>query len=170
MEEKQEKNIEQILDIMKNSYNQYYNRMQSIDNKSGFFIAFHAAVLLLVVDPENIKEILQIHCSNLGETLKYTSIAIFTIFAFILAIIAICLFICSLKSRNIKYLPATICDDKYYNCENIDLKKELIKGYKEISQYNEKIIEKKHSLYNYASIITLIQVIFIGIKLIFQMI
>ena len=55
MEERQEKNIEQILDIMKDSYNQYYNRMQSIDNKSGFFIAFHAAVLLLVVDPENIK-------------------------------------------------------------------------------------------------------------------
>ena len=40
-EEDKEKNITEILDIVKNNYNQYYARTQNIDNKSGFFIAFH---------------------------------------------------------------------------------------------------------------------------------
>lgn len=166
----EEKNIREILDIVKSSYYQYYERTQNIDNKSGFFIAFHGAVLLLLVNPENINQIFNMQLQNIGQILKYGAIVIIEISILILAIISICLFICSLKSRKIKYLPSSICNEKYFNCSNLSLNKELIKGYKEIANYNESIIEKKHTLYNYASIITLVAVVLLGINLIIKMI
>ena len=177
MEKKDEKvneeniktNIKEILDIVKSGYNQYYERTQNIDNKNGFFITFHGAVLLLAVNPENINNIFKMQCSNIGEILKYSSIAVLEISVLILAIISICLFICSLKSRNIKYLPTTICEEKYYKSKNLDLNRELLNVYKEIAEYNENIIAKKHSLYNYASIITLIEIVLLGINLIIRM-
>ena len=168
-EEDKEKNITEILDIVKNNYNQYYARTQNIDNKSGFFIAFHGAVLLLLINPENINKILLTQYQNIEQILKYGFIVVLEISILILAIISICLFICSLKSRNIKYLPTTICKEKYFNCPNLSLNKELIKGYKEIADYNESIIDKKHTLYNYASIITLVEVVLLGINLIIKM-
>lgn len=166
----EEKNIKEILEIVKNNYYQYYERTQNIDNKNGFFIAFHGAILLLSVNPENIKNILSMQFQNIGQILKYGSIVVLEIIILVLAIISICLFICSLKSRNIKYLPITICEEKYYKCKNTDLNKELLRGYKQIAEYNENILDKKHTLYNYASIITLIEVALIGINLIIQMI
>ena len=167
-EEDKEKNITEILDIVKNNYNQYYARTQNIDNKSVFFIAFHGAVLLLLINPENINKILLTQYQNIEQILKYGFIVVLEISILILAISSICLFICSLKSRNIKYMPTNICEEKYYNCQNIDLNKELLKGYKQIAEYNECIIDKKHTLYNYASMITLIETILIGINLIIQ--
>ena len=44
-EENIKTNIKEILDIVKSGYNQYYERTQNIDNKNGFFITFHGAVL-----------------------------------------------------------------------------------------------------------------------------
>lgn len=169
-EEDIKENIELILDIVKNNYHKYYERTQNVDNKNGFFIAFHGAVLLLLVNPQNINSMLKMQCANIGQMLKYSTLIILEISILILAIISICLFICSLKSRNIKYLPTSICEEKYYKCKSFDLKKELLKGYKQISEYNEDIIAKKHNLYNYASIITLVEIILIGINLIIQMI
>lgn len=171
MEEKDEdKNVKEILEIVRSNYSQYYERTQNLDNKNGFFIAFHGAVLLLLVNPENINNILNMQFQNVGQILKYGFIVILQIMILIFAIISICLFICSLKSRKIKYLPTTICEEKYYKCKNRDLNIELLKGYKNISEYNENILDKKHTLYNYASIITLVEVILIGINLIIQMI
>lgn len=170
MEENQEENIKEILDIVKSSYYQYYDRTQNIDNKSGFFIAFHGAVLLFLVNPENINQIINMQFQNIGQILKYGSIVLLEIVILILAIISICFFICSLKSRNIKYLPSTICEEKYFKCSNLSLNKELLKRYKEIADYNESIIEKKHTLYNYASFITLFEVVLLGINLIIKMI
>lgn len=164
------KNVDDILDIMKNSYYQYYNRAQDIHTKSGFFIAFHSAIILLVVNPEKINNMMTTRIETIGMMLKYFSILNLTLIILILAIVSICLFICSLKSRDIKYMPATICSDKYYNCINYHLKKQLLSSYREIAAHNESIISKKHNLYNIASILTLIEVIFIGINLILQMI
>lgn len=165
----EEKNVKEILDIVKNNYYQYYERTQNIDNKSGFFIAFHGAVLLLLVNPENINHIFNMQLHNMGQILKYGTIVILEMSILILAIVLICLFICSLKSRKIKYLPTTICKEKYFTCSNLSLNKELIKTYKEISDYNEGIIDKKHTLYNYASIITVVEVVLLGINLIIKM-
>lgn len=54
MEEKDEdKNVKEILEIVRSNYYQYYERTQNLDNKNGFFIAFHGAVLLLLVNPEH---------------------------------------------------------------------------------------------------------------------
>ena len=169
-ENDEEKNIKEILDIVKNSYHQYYERTQNIDNKNGFFIAFHGAALFLLINPESINTYLNMQFQNLGQILKYGTMIFLQFSILFLAIISICLFILSLKSRKIKYLPTKICDDKYYKCKNKDLNKELLKGFKEISEYNEKILDKKHNLYNYASIITLIEVIIIGVNLIIQII
>ena len=168
--ENEEKNIKEILDIVKSNYYQYYERSQNIDNKNGFFIAFHGAVLLLLVNPEKVNNILNMQFQNIGQALKYSSIVLPDFIILIFAIISICLFIYSLKSRNIKYIPTTICEERYYKSKNIDLNKELLKSYKQIAEYNEKIIDKKHTLYNYASIITLIEIVLIGINFIIQMI
>lgn len=165
MEEKdEEKNVDEILGIMKNSYNQYYERSQNVDNKSGFLIAFHAAIIIFVLDFKEIKAILQLECNKIGDVLSGIAAIILFFIILILAITSLCMFIWELKSRNIKYLPPNICDDKYYKCKNIDLKKELLKGYKEIVQYNENIIERKHKIYNIASIITIIEVALLAIN------
>ena len=164
----EEKNINEILDIMKNSYNQYYERSQNIDNKSGFLIAFHAAIIIFILDVENVNEIFQLQCQNIGQVLNNIISIILFFFTLILAMTSICLFVWSLKSRNIKYLPSNICDEKYYKCENIDLKKQLLNGYKEIAQNNEIIIDKKHRLYNISTIMTLIEIILIGISILFK--
>ena len=162
-------NIKEILDIVKGSYYQYYERTQSIDNKNGFFITFHGAVLLLAVDPVNINCLLKEQSSNIFEILKCSFIVVLEISILILAIISICLFIFSLKSRNIKYLPITICEEKYYKSKNQDFIIQLLNGYRNIAEYNEGIINRKHNLYNSASIITLIEIILIGINLIIKM-
>lgn len=169
MEEKEEdENINQILDIMKNSYNQYYERSQSVDNKIGFLITFHAAIVIFILDFEGIKEILKSQYSDIGSILlaSFQSILYFIIFA--LGMTSICMFVWNLKGRNIKYLLSTICDSKYYKCKNIDLKKELLKGYKEVAQNNEEVIERKYKIYNIASIITIIEIILIGIIVILK--
>lgn len=161
----EEKNIDEVLGIMKNSYNQYYERSQDIDNKSGFLIAFHSAIIIFALDIENIKNSLQLQCQNIGQILSNIIFILLTCIILILAIISISLFIFSLKSRAIKYIPGNICDEKYYKSKNIDLKKELLKSYREISQNNEKVIDKKHTIYNIALIITLIEVILIGLNI-----
>ena len=164
-----EESIKIILDIVKGNYSQYYQRMQSIDNKSGFFIAFHGAVLLLLVNPDNINNMLKIEYQNIGQILKYGAVVLLGIGILILAIISICLFICSLKSRSIKYIPNNICEEKYFKSYTMSLNKRLLEAYKEISEHNEKIIDKKHTMFNYGAIITLIEVVLIGINLIIQM-
>ena len=161
----EEKNIDEVLGIMKNSYNQYYERSQDIDNKSGFLIAFHSAIIIFALDIEKMKNSLQLHCQNIGQILSNIFFIVLTCIILILAIISISLFIFSLKSRDIKYITANICDEKYYKSKNIDLKKELLKSYKEISQNNEKVIDRKHTIYNIALIITLIEVILIGLNI-----
>lgn len=168
MDENEKNNVEQILDIMKNGYNQYYERSQNLDNKSGFLIAFHAAIIIFIADFEKIREILQLQYTNIGQVI-ISLIQVFIYFSIlILAIISICLFIWSLKSRNIKYLPSDICDNKYYNCKNIDLKKELLKSYKEIAKSNEAVIDRKHKIYNIASVITIIEIVFTGVSILLQ--
>lgn len=164
----EEKNIDEVLEIMKNSYNQYYERSQDIDNKSGFLIAFHSAIIIFALDIESIKNLLELQCQNIGQILSNIISILLTCIILILAMISISLFILSLKSRTIKYIPANICDEKYYKSKNIDLKKELLKSYKEISQNNEKVINKKHTMYNIALIITLIEIILIGINIFFE--
>lgn len=166
--EENEESIKEILYIVKDKYNQYYERTQSIDNKNGFFIAFHGAVLLLLVNPDNINNMLNVQYQNIGQILKYGTIVLLGISILVLAVISICLFICSLKSRNIKYIPNNICEERYFKSSTMNLNKRLLKAYKEIAEYNENIIDKKHTLFNYGAIITLIEVIFIGINLIIQ--
>lgn len=163
-ENEEEKNVNQILDIMKNSYNQYYERSQNIDNRCGFLIAFHAAIIIFILDFEGIKTILQLQFSEIGKILVASTQIIIYFAIFVLAIISICLFIWNQKSRIIKYLPASICDSKYYKCKNIDLKKELLKAYQAIVQNNEDVIEKKYKIHNLASIITIIEIILVGIN------
>lgn len=160
-----EKNINEILEIMKNNYNQYYSRTQNLDNKSGFLIAFHAAIIMFIIDFIDVKEILQLQYHQIGKLLNASTQIILYFFIFILAIISICLFIFVLKSRNIKYLPASISNEKYFKCKNIDLKKELLKGYREISENNEEILAKKHKIYNIASILTIVEIILVSVSI-----
>ena len=166
--EENEESIKEILDIVKDNYNQYYERTQSIDNKNGFFIAFHGAVLLLLVNPDKINSMLNIQYQNLEQILKYGMIVLLGIGILVLAVVSICLFICSLKSRNIKYIPNNICEERYFKSSTINLNKRLLEAYKEIAEYNESIIDKKHTLFNYGATITLIEVVLIGINLIIQ--
>lgn len=168
MEKENEDNVKEILEIVKGKYNQYYERTQSIDNKNGFFIAFHGAVLLLLVNPDKINSMLNIQYQNLEQILKYGMIVLLGIGILVLAVISICLFICSLKSRNIKYIPNNICEERYFKSSTINLNKRLLEAYKEIAEYNESIIDKKHTLFNYGATITLIEVVLIGINLIIQ--
>ena len=160
--------IDEILEIMKSGYSQYYERTQNIDNKNGFFIAFHSAVLLFLIDKESINKVFNSQISSVGQVFVYGMYLLLSFAILVLAIVSIGLFIYSLKSRNIKYLPLSLCDEKYYNSEIFSLKKELLKSYKEIGTYNEEIIDKKHEIYNVASILTIIEVVFIGICMIIQ--
>lgn len=160
--------VREILDIVKVNYNQYYGRIQSIDNKNGFFIAFHGAVLMLIVNSDSIKNILNMQYRNVGQILKNRLIVLFGMSILILAVVSICLFICGLKSRNIKYMLSNICDGKYYKSSDTKLRRQLLKAYKEIFEHNENIIDKKHTLFNYGATITLIEVILMGINLIIQ--
>ena len=168
MEKENEDNVKEILEIVKGKYNQYYERTQSIDNKNGFFIAFHGAVLLLLVNPDKINGMLNIQYQNIEQILKYEMLVLLGIGILVLAVISICLFICSLKSRNIKYIPNSICEERYFKSSTINLNKRLLEAYKEIAEYNESIIDKKHTLFNYGAKITLIEVVLIGINLIIQ--
>ncbi len=163
-----EDNVKEILDIVKGKYNQYYERTQSIDNKNGFFIAFHGAVLLLLVNPDKINGMLNIQYQNIEQILKYEMLVLLGIGILVLAVISICLFICSLKSRNIKYIPNSICEERYLKSPTIDLNKRFLEAYKKIEEHNESIIDKKHTLFNYGATITLIEVVLIGINLIIQ--
>ncbi|MBR2704345.1 MAG: hypothetical protein IKE91_02640 [Clostridia bacterium] len=107
---------------------------------------------------------------SVGQILKITFFVFFECMIIILAITSICLFMYGLKSRNIKYITSKICNKEYYKCSNKDLDRQLLKVFKEVGEYNEKILDKEHTLYNYAVKITLIEVIFVGINLIIQMI
>ena len=163
-----EDNVKEILEIVKGKYNQYYERTQSIDNKNGFFIAFHGAVLLLLVNPDKINSMLNIQYQSIEQILKYGMIVLLGIGILVLAVISICLFICSLKSKKIKYISNSICEEIYFKSKTINLNKRLLEAYKEIAEYNENIIDKKHTLFNYGATITLVEVVFIGINLIIQ--
>ena len=58
----------------------------------------------------------------------------------------------------------------YFKQNYLNLKKRLIEAYKDISDYNEKVIEKKHKIYNYGAMLTLIEVALIGLDLFIKMI
>ena len=161
-------NINEILGIMKNSYNQFYERTQNLDNKSGLFIAFHSAILFLLIDIEKLNKIIDTPINNIRQICVLGGYLLLTLIIVFLVIISICLFIYSLKSRDIKYITASICDEKYYNSEKNDFSKELLKSYKEIEEFNEKVLEKKHKIYNIASILTVVEVILIGITQLIQ--
>ena len=92
-----EESIDIIYNLAKEGYYQYYNRTQSIDNKSGFFIAFHGAILLLTVNPEFINNILKlkIYQMKLEDFFKYNLIFVVEILIIILAVSSICMFILS---------------------------------------------------------------------------
>ena len=167
-----EESIDIIYNLAKEGYYQYYNRTQSIDNKSGFFIAFHGAILLLTVNPEFINNILKlkIYQMKLEQFFKYNLIFVIEILIIILAVSSICMFILSLKSSNIRYITNDIENEIYFKQNSLNLKKRLIEAYKDISDYNEKVIEKKHKIYNYGAMLTLIEVALIGLDLFIKMI
>lgn len=127
-----EESIDIIYNLAKEGYYQYYNRTQSIDNKSGFFIAFHGAILLLTVNPEFINNILKlkIYQMKLEDFFKYNLIFVVEILIIILAVSSICMFILSLKSSNIGYITNDIENKIYFKQNYLNLKKRLIEALK----------------------------------------
>ncbi len=178
MEDKQEietkkddlkENLDLILDIMKNGYNQHYERTQSLDSKSGFFIAFHAALIAFVLDFETINKMIHNAIESMPQIVITVAATIIFVLLLLVAIAAIVTFMCSLLSRNIKYIPEAICDEVYYNNDNIYFKKRLLEGYKDIAKNNEKVLENKHKVFNLGVVLTIVEIVLWCISIIFKL-
>ena len=163
------KNLDLILDIMKNGYNQHYERTQSLDSKSGFFVAFHAALIAFVLDFETINKMIHNDIESMPQIVITVAATIIFVLLLLVAIAAIVTFMCSLISRNIKYVPEAICAEVYYNSDNIDFKKRLLEGYKDIARNNEEVLKKKHRSFNLGVALTIAEIVLWCISIIFKL-
>lgn len=168
MSQEKNENINIILDIMRNNYNQYYQRTQNLDVKSGLFIAFHSAMLLFVLDFDFLYNTLNFDILNKVQIVKMTVIVVNFVALFMLSVLSISLFMYGLFSRNIKYMPATICNEVYYNSPSEEFKRRLLEGYKEIEECNESILDEKHFIFNIAVFFTILEIVLCGISVILR--
>lgn len=136
-----------ILDIMKDKYTLYFTRSNSFDSKAIGAITFHAAIIFFTVS-QNISQYLTKNSSNLFNSLLYVLNFFLPIFILITSFVSILLFILAIKSSDIKILPASLTTESYYNSEINSLMDRLLNAHSDAEKHNNKVLQKKHKLFN----------------------
>lgn len=155
-------NLDFLIDIAKQEYDNFFKRSQALDTKIGIIITITGAVLSYAIDIKYLNKLFK----NLNYFTFFEGLLYFSMLGIFIAILIITLTI--FVSRNTCFLPLTIFDK-----EGIEAKTEVLKeivlldSYRETLEKNDKILRKKNIKFN---IICILGVINIFIVIILQII
>ncbi len=156
-------------DLLNLEYNSFFDNFKEIHTKSSALIAFHGAIIIFFNDTSLCK---LTELSNFKGYIFYLSfikyILLFIIFG--LALASIILLIIVMRSGTIQRINISSLNEDFFSYSIHDIKKSKIETYKNILVDNSKILLKKHSIFNASLILTIIEMCFIILYMIFKLI
>ena len=124
--QKNNNNLNKILDIAKGEYNNYFQRIQMLDVKVGLLMAFYGIIYNNIIDMENIKKILvEININKNITFFNVLSLHI-NIISILLFIITMGTLIYNLISRDTRFVPIAIFNNSVTEYNEDELTTNLI--------------------------------------------
>lgn len=155
-------NLDFLIDIAKQEYDNFFKRSQALDTKIGIIITIIGAVLAYAIDIKYLNTLFK----NINSFTFFEGLLYFSMLGIFIAILIITLTI--FISRNTCFLPLTILDKESIEEETDTLKEiVLLDSYKETLERNDKILREKNNKFN---VICVLGVINIFIVIILQII
>lgn len=163
--QKNNNNLNKILDIAKGEYNNYFQRIQMLDVKVGLLMAFYGIIYNNIIDMENIKKILvEININKNITFFNVLSLHI-NIISILLFIITMGTLIYNLISRDTRFVPIAIFNNSVTEYNEDELTTNLIeKTYKVSIKENNDVLDKKHKMFNNSCKLLVIHIIIILIN------
>ncbi|MCL2859604.1 MAG: hypothetical protein FWF46_03345 [Oscillospiraceae bacterium] len=163
MEEKNNiENLNMVLGIAKEEYNNYFFRMQALDVKIGLLLAFYGIIFSSIFNIQVFKEL--IIDINVNRNISVSNILLLntSIINILIFIMAIFLLIYGLISKNARFVPISIFNGSIKNYKEEDLITSLIETtYKTAIKENNTALDKKHKYFNIACIFLITNILFI---------
>lgn len=159
------KNLYKVLDIAKEEYNNYFQRIETLDVKIGLLMAFYGIIYSNVIDINNLRILFtEINVNKNITFLNILSLHI-NMFSILLFIITIILLIYNLISRDTRFVPISLFDAGVTDYTEEELAKNLLEiTYKDSIKKNNEALDKKHKLFNISCVLLIINIILIIIK------
>lgn len=156
-------NLNKVLDIAKEEYNNYFQRIQMLDVKVGLLMAFYGIIYNNVIDIENFKSILiEINKNITFFNVLTLHINIISILLFIVTMISL---IYNLISRDTRFVPIAIFDNSVTEYKEEELTSNLIeKTYKVSIKENNDVLDKKHKIFNISCRLLVIHIVIVLIN------
>lgn len=161
--------IDEALDLINTEYNSFFDNFKEIHNKSSTLIAFHGAIIIFFND-SSLYKITEL--SNYSGSILCLSIIKYILLAIILglALASIILLLSVINSGTIQRLNLESINENFYNFSLEEIKKNIIEIYKENLKKNSKVLLNKHKKFTASLILTIIEMCFIIVYMIFKII
>lgn len=159
--------LKEVLNVMLNESNIFFNNFNNLHTKAAALIAFHGATIMFALD----KELLNIEKHDtvyqiVGIVLRH--VLFFGILGLSVASILLCLIV--LLSVNKARIAVENISDEALDRSEKDILKSEIKEYRKNIKENQKLLKKKHDIFDASVILTIIQVSCIAFTMLLQMI
>lgn len=152
-------NLNKVLEIAKEEYNNYFSRMQALDVKIGLLLAFYGIVFSEIFNIQGMKDL--IVDINVNKNISFINIILIhmNLLNILIFVVAISLLIYSLISKDTRFVPISIFSKDVTNFREKDLTINLIEStYKTAVSENNKALDKKHKIFNISCILLIINV------------
>lgn len=155
-------NLNKVLDIAKEEYSNYFQRIQALDVKVGLLMAFYGIIYANVIDVKNLQYIfIEI---NINKNITFPNVFSLhiNILSIVLFIITIILLIYNLISRDTRFVPISIFSNEVTEYKEEELTSNLLeKTYKVAIERNNSTLDKKHKIFNKSCILMLINLMLV---------
>ena len=149
---KDNNNLELLLTIAREEYNNYFQRIQTLDIRIGFLMAFYGIIFSSMLNMNNFKNGFNILTIQNLVLLKLNIINI-TVF-----LINIILLIYNLISKDTSFVPTSLFKEEIKDEDKL-IANLLEKTYKKSIVQNNSSLDKKHNMYNISCILLMINII-----------
>ena len=149
---KDNNNLELLLTIAREEYNNYFQRIQTLDIRIGFLMAFYGIIFSSMLNMNNFKNGFNILTIQNLILLKLNIINI-TVF-----LINIILLIYNLISKDTSFVPTSLFKEEIKDEDKL-IANLLEKTYKKSIVQNNSALDKKHNMYNISCILLMINII-----------
>lgn len=155
-------NLNKVLDIAKEEYSNYFQRIQALDVKVGLLMAFYGIIYTNVIDVKNLQQIFTEINVNKNITFSNVFSLHINILSIVLFIVTIMLLIYNLISKDTRFVPISIFSKEVTKYKEEELTSNLVeKTYKESIEKNNSILDKKHRIFNKSCILILMNLMLV---------
>ena len=160
--------LKEVLEIMKNETNIFFGNFNNLHYKAAAMIAFHSAIIAFALKTDSINITLPI--TGKVELIEYVIKCIIFLIILGLSISSIITFLCVLKSAKKARIVAEEISDELLEKKEEKIVEMEIKALRSNIKENQKLLERKHKVFDAGIVLSIIQISFIAANILLKFI